>query len=246
MQKALFRFPTSIARLFLLGAGCAGQAPQGASQATPSVPKGRSSACSHPYYPLAKGYAVEYQTTTGGKVFSYSTRVTEQTGESIKLVNHVNQIDVEQTINCSGGSLRAEGYADLGSALKGQKITTETKSVSGEMLPKDLHVGSSWDTDFHVILHGIASFGDADATITATHKALAEESVTVPAGTYTALKVETKTTIVMKIQSLGDLPPITIATTEWWVKGVGLVKTKTAAVASEGDSITEATKVTLP
>ena len=56
-------------------------------------------------------------------------------------------------------------------------------------LPADLEVGSSWTTDYQ----GLVTYEDgSSSTYTASveHEAVAEESIEVPAGSFTALRIE--------------------------------------------------------
>ena len=64
--------------------------------------------------------------------------------------------------------------------------------------------------------------GDESATFTA----LGVESVSVPAGTFEAMKVEVVTTININATFQGTTVPVTFTgtTTSWYVQGVGWVK----------------------
>ena len=67
-----------------------------------------------------------------------------------------------------------------------------------------------------------------------TFEALSEESVTVPAGTFTAMKVKTDIALDVQITFQGNTIPSTsdFHMLIWWAPGVGLVKTETNAELS--------------
>ena len=114
----------------------------------------------------------------------------------------------------------------------------ETLSQEGVFLPKDLRVGSEWDTTYAVEgKFTTPAMGNQPVnmkqSIAMQQKALAEESVTVPAGTFTAIKIEQKTTVTIDFganaimqQFASQMPPITTTNYLWLVKGVGMVKSE--------------------
>jgi len=260
-MKKLSPLFASVALLTLVGAGC-GSTPAPAndqtSQTTPSQkapkPGAAMSNCDTPYFPVRKGHSISYQSTIAGKKVSYSSTITDATKDSATLEYEfgagsasTSKITVQMT--CADGHLRALGQADFSSLLgQNTQFTSETKNTSGDLLPKDLAVGSEWSGSFEseatinnpqMIKMGM---GKMEIASDLTHKAVAEEQVTVPAGTYTAIKVETTTKITTTMSANAKPAMTTTQTTEWWVKDVGLVKT----VAGSGTSqyTTEAVSVT--
>jgi len=204
--------------------------------------------CDHPYYPLKDGNEIDYRVTSGGTTTDYAMTVSDVTENSAKLniiFTTPTAMTVVQNIQCAEGTIRTDGYMDMGSAMTGGKIKTVTKSVSGDLMPKTLAVGTTWTTKYDTVVTmqgtGLpAGLGQMTATVESTNKVLNEESITVPAGTYTALKVQVDTTTQVTIPGMPTGPTTTKMTNyQWWVKGVGMVKTVDAA----GTSPMVATKV---
>lgn len=197
--------------------------------------------CSNPYYPLKNGLSIEYQTTTGKTVSSYVTSVSDVTADSAKLTFFFpeKKLTLDQNVTCVNGSIRTGSFMNLGAA--GQ-MKTETKSVEGDLMPRDLAPGSTWSTKYKVL----ATVAGREMTmdVTSDAKVIGEEQVTVPAGTFTALKVEETTTNSFVIPGVPAMKPTVSVTTQWWVRDVGAVKMVTPS--PEGDVVTVATKVTNP
>ena len=63
-------------------------------------------------------------------------------------------------------------------------------------------------------------------TVTTVYRVLGEETVETPAGTFDALKIDTRSTTHKTAPSFGngiDHDATTIRYAQWWVRGVGLV-----------------------
>lgn len=217
------------------------------------------SACDHPYYPLRDGYRVRYQIQSrdvagASQTHHYSQRVQSAMGNSVSLTtsfedlgeSRTDRITSTQTINCADGSLRADTYVDFGSRLSGRasQFKVNTRRVTGQMLPPDLRVGSEWEGSFDISMvptgAGESPIGTGiDMTVRMRRKVVAEETVTVPAGTYRALKVTATT-------DFGGEGGAPLVTTEWWAEGAGLVKSVFAGGGTMGDIVTVAQEVVVP
>lgn len=253
--------------LLLVGAGC--------SRATPSTPAtstgsgssgsapladGARSSCEHPYYPLRPGYEIVFRNTSHSPIdgtpqtSNYSWKVTGATADTVELAVHFDAEDITstQTLKCRDGALEASAYVDLNGGAGRQSYHLETRNASGTYLPSDLRVGSEWTQSFDIIMRPSAGtdpvLGTIEGTVTIHRQALAEESVTVPAGTYTALKVESRTSLNFgSIAGVLDASAgaVDVVSHEWWVKNVGLVKTQ-ATIGGSLTGLSEAERITLP
>jgi hypothetical protein len=85
--------------------------------------------------------------------------------------------------------------------------------------------------------------GTMDMTIRAANTVVGEGAVTVPAGSYQALKVETVSTVGIVMGGRAPIETVTTSTA-YWVKGVGMVKT--TAKSASGEWGAEAQSVRLP
>lgn len=234
--------------LVLLGAGCGSSRTAPADPATPA-PAGTGSiidtgrfACAHPYFPVVPGYKVTYASQYAGTTNTYSMEVTAVSRDAATFaIAFDNGIRSQQTYGCADGGVRATGYVDFGGAMAGTgSAQYETRAVRGVLLPENLRVGSTWSTAFDVVMTinslpslptGVA-MGPIEGTVTINRQAIAQEQVTVGAGTFVAMKVRSETSMNMRPTDGGvtgfpaSMPPM--VSYEWWVEGNGLVKTETA------------------
>lgn len=264
--------PTSFARVIFLaglivftGVGCRGGGERpvpvagdaGPAAAEPAPPEGMS--CNHEYYPLRRGYSVQYHTTfpSGGASSGegyYAILVQSVTANTARIISTHQRpgsdpISSQVEYRCVGGGLYAQGYANTGSLSPGgaeqNRFQVRTLAAEGEFLPKHLEVGSHWSSRFDIKIIPLAT-RDVDGrptvpismSVTIDRTAMRLERVRVPAGEYEAMKISSKT--------LFDGVP-SFTGTEWWVKGVGMVKSTYGAGATpEENIVTEATSVTIP
>jgi len=194
-------------------------------------------ACDNPYYPLKAGDEIEYQSTGAGGKTTHTMKVVEATGESAKIkftFSAPSEVTMTQNIFCEGGRVRTDAYIDLTSGAGGVQMKSETEGVEGDLMPKDPKVGSTWTTRYSMTskFEGVkvpGNFEGMKMALESVNKVLAEEKITVPAGTYTALKVEVVSSMKMSMPGLPvPIPPSSMTFHEWWVKGVGLVKVASA------------------
>ena len=238
-------FIASMLGVLLIGAGCASS---GVSIPTPLSVGG--SRCDHPYYPLRVGTKMEYASSAKSALHSsYSWEVTEAAGDHAKLAYHFSPtLTTVSDVTCSDEGLRMDSYMNTAGA--NEQMTVKTLRADGQYVPRDLRVGSEWTNNYEVEAtntNPIAirmGFGTTHMTIDTKNKAVSEEKVTVPAGTFTAIKVESvnNTSTVLGVGK----PASTFAITSYlyFVRGKGLVKTETV---SNGVTMgVEATKITVP
>ena len=213
-------------------------------------------ACTHPYYPLIEGYTIDYRHITSEIApFSYKMSVSDvRPGKGANLNFSFTEpvpFTAVQELICEGKNIKAKAYLDIGGeigkAMTGMSMKTETKSVSGEIMPSKLEVGTSWTTEFEfrTQIEGLpagAGLGDMTAVAISVNKVLAEEDVTVSAGTYKAMKIESTTTTNTTLSTGANIPPSVSTQYQWWVKGVGLVKM--TSVSSGSTVTTEAVSIT--
>jgi hypothetical protein len=139
--------------------------------------------------------------------------------------------------SCQAGNLKA---LELGTGA-GTVSTASTNFVAdsttseGVTLPATVTAGDTWtqivDINGHMQMPdntSAAARNQASQNCTA----IGPENVSVPAGTFEAMKVECQVemTITISVQGL-DVPPTTLASTStlWYADGVGLVKSESAS-----------------
>ncbi len=238
MKKAFLILP--LAALVFLGAGCGGS-----SGAAPVVPAAVAR-CGNAYFPLQQGYSITYRNTfPGGAPTEYTMAVERVEGNEVDLrTTFQSGTNGTQSLECGpDGAVRAKSFISLGgtAGMTGQARTT---AVRGELMPREIRVGTSWVSEFDVDVNLTNAVDDplapgrvtnTGATIKIEREALSEESVTVPAGTFNALKVRSNMT------GLGGLGGIT--SYEWWVEDRGLVKVTTG---DDQSIVSEAIRIQAP
>ncbi len=253
-MNRLFFVP--LATLVLIGAGCRSETTasmDGSTRPTAEAPQNRSS-CAHPYFPLREGYSATYTNrSTSGPPSTYTMTVSNVSGNRATIViAFENGMRMEQGYACNNGMLQSTGYVDFAAAMGGRQASIETRAVEGELLPRDMRVGSRWNARFTISMDmralmpaGVSvpgALGVVNGNVSIAREALAQESVTVPAGTFQAMKIRSTTDFRLdpvegSIQA-PQTPPMT--SYEWWVEGKGLVKTE-----MDGGFVSEATAIAL-
>jgi hypothetical protein len=242
-----------ISSLLLLTAGCAQQTSL-TTNTEPSKPStttsvSTSDSCGNPYYPFKSGLVIAYRVTptTGAAGSSdYTIRILSVTGTTAATrAEFAGGVIADMTADCASGSVALKGSSGLSAAMQDVKFKTTVVSSSGTFMPADVKAGATWSNSETIIMEltggPAASMGPITMTTTEESKAIGEESVTVPAGTYTAMKVELTRKTISKA-NFGTIPESTSTSTEWWVKGIGMVKTVTKT--EDGTSTIEAKSIT--
>lgn len=250
--KATVLAPLMFASLILTGAGCGAQTPASNPISTnPTVEKPSattSDACGNPYYPFKPGLAITYHTssTAGGSGNSdYTIRTVDVVGtEATIRAEFADGATADMTADCSSGSVSLKGSSGLGAAVEGVTFKTTVATSSGTYMPADVKAGTVWNNSETIKMDmsggPSASLGTITLTTTEESRAIGEESIAIPAGTFKAMKVEIKRTST-SVAKFGKIPPSTEKTTEWWAKGIGMIKSVT--VSPDGTTTVEATSV---
>ncbi|MCC7357332.1 hypothetical protein IT408_02380 [Candidatus Uhrbacteria bacterium] len=263
MQSRYFFLPLVISSL-LLGVGCQPREqntnttqPQSNTQ-QPNIPiqtqpvEANAGNCDNPYFPLRPGTKMSYKTHAAGRNSSFTWESRELTADNVSLLYTFDGgLLLHSDFSCTSDGLIAQSYLDMNSAMTGSVIKTKTTSSTGTYLPKDLAIGKTWESAYEVETENenpeAARLGMkvSHMTLTIQNKVLSEESVTVPAGTFTALKVESKN--VMKLKLSPTMPPIdnTFTSFSYYVRGKGLVKSTTEGKNGVNSDL-EATEIIVP
>ncbi len=248
MNKNLLKWLALPAMLALLGQGCGRPAPApgttgtgaGGSGTVAGGTTGGSGTCFNAYYPLNAGSSITYNSTTGDQNVPFTVSVLEHDSEHIVLeyafTVEGRTAKINNELVCENGTIRGKGHFDFAQAFLGIDIHYEVLQMDGEIMPADVRVGSEWTLTNRVkmVTDDTSPIGTLmNGRIASTKivsKVVAEESVTVPAGTFRALKIE------QKVTSSGEISGRPYSTTAdnfaWYVKDVGLVKSQSTASGS--------------
>ena len=188
--------------------------------------------CGNAYYPVREGATWNYTGTNSEVgVYSWTDTITGVSDNGFTLTSQFEGLKRTQSWEC-----RPEGLLSLqlgggpaGSITSDQtQLNLETQGVTGVTYPVEINVGDQWSHahEFSGTMDIAGQAAEANGDESATFTALGMESVTVPAGTFEAMKVEVMTTININSTFQGITVPVTFTgtTTSWFAQGVGWVK----------------------
>ena len=198
--------------------------------------------CANPYYPVREGSTWNYlSTSTVAEDYSFTDTITSVREDGYTLTTGFDGLTRTQEWACKPEGLVA---LQLGGGLStaGSNLTVETQNASGVTYPTEINAGDTWQykLDFTGTMDIAGQPGDATGSTQSDFTALGLESVTVPAGTFDAMKVQVITTFSADVTFQGVTVPVTFTSTtmSWYTEGVGWVKSESSGDFA-GQSFTE-------
>jgi hypothetical protein len=196
--------------------------------------------CGNPLYPVIAGAQWEYQMTgTTTDTFTRSIVTVSESGFTDQDTFTSGVIRTGEW-SCEAGNLinlDPVGSTSANVQTNGLNADFQTTAQSGVTLPASVEAGTTWTQSVSIsgtiVVSGIAAEGTNDTSIACTASGM--ESVTVPAGTFDAMKVICQDSIAITVTTQGitvSVPPINFTTEAWYAPGVGWVK-----AISSGDGI---------
>jgi DUF3108-like len=178
----------------------------------------QNDACDNPFYPVVDGASWNYSISTGTQA-THSLSVSQDKVFTITIQGDNSTFTIEG--QCTDDGIILMDVPGVSSTYSGEGggSTLTTQNVDGVTLPNDVQAGDDWSQIISVT--GASSDGEVtlSATIETNYTALGYEQVTVPAGTFEALKVEQTGTLTMNGGSGFDTHGYI-----WYAQGVGTVK----------------------
>ena len=197
-----------------------------------STPAARAGLCANAYYPVREGSTWSYKSTgdpTGE--YSFTDTITSVGADGFTLSSQFGDLTRTQKWACKPEGLVAlqlggTSAATLNSA--NMQLNLEVKNVGGVTYPSEINVGDQWqhNLDFEGKMTVANQEGSATGNAQTNFNALGNDSVTVPAGTFDALKIQIDTTLNINVSVQAVSVPVTFSGsyTYWFVKDVGWVK----------------------
>lgn len=237
----------------LVVSACGGTPPAGDTGGEPTAAEAAQSgsgavagACANPLYPVVQGATHVYSsTTTDLGTSSFTQTITEVRADGFTLTSQFDELTLIQEWSCSAEGIAALDYAGGSSAAlstSGLNGQFETTDMTGVTLPASLAPGATWSQTFTIA--GTMDMGEA-GEIPATggasidFEAIGLESVTVPAGSFNAMRIESHTIFTIQITMQGVEIPVTYEgdAVSWYVEGIGWVKTDDVAIVEGAEPI---------
>lgn len=195
---------------------------------------GTGGQCANPMYPVIGGASWTYagsNATTG--TFSFTRTYPEIRDDGFTDQDAwTNGLTRTGQWSCDSGNLKALSLGTgAGTVSSGDpNFVANSTTSEGVTIPAGMNVGDTWTQTIRI--EGDLTMADgttAGATNEATMNcsALAQESVTVPAGTFDAMKVECQVAMTITVTMEGlSIPPTAINSTSdaWYAPNVGWVK----------------------
>ena len=227
-------------------------APGDAARATPSQPAPQTlGQCKNPLHPVIKGAKWTYSLS------GISTGTFTRTITAVREDGFTDQDVYDSGITrtgewkCEDGTLTALSPAEgLSSMIQSSGVTAqfETTQSEGITLPAIVTPGSSWTQSFTLEGTQTVAGNSADSTgeMSYSCKAADIETVSVPAGVFDAVRVGCQINATISVSMAGIEVPTewASATTIWYARDVGMVKTENE-LSGVGHSSVELTAYTI-
>jgi len=189
--------------------------------------------CSNPFFPITAGATWTY-TNSGSPAgtIAFTETITQTRSDGFTLTTQSGDVIRTHEWACREDGLLAltfGGGAAAGIATQGMTGEFNTSNVSGITFPADIQPGKEWS--YNMDINGTFDMPDGqnvpiEGTIATAMKAIGVEQVSVPAGTFEAMKIEAIPTINVSANYLGFPIPLTFTgnITIWLAPGIGWVK----------------------
>ena len=191
-----------------------------------------SDLCANEYYPVSDGATWSYYgTSTTTEDFSFTNTITSTRSDGFTVTVDFDNVTLTQEWACTvDGILALEIGGGNAGTLRADNVNLvmDTQNASGITYPNEILPGDTWThtLDFIGTMDISGEPAEANGDTQSTYTAIGIESVTVPAGTFDAMKIETTNTININSTFQGTTVPVTFTgtTTTWLAPGVGWVK----------------------
>jgi hypothetical protein len=196
------------------------------------MPVAGAGQCANAYYPVREGATWTYSSSggpTGG--YGFTDTITSVRDDGFTLTTKFDDLTRTQEWGCTSEGLIAlqlggTSVATLNTA--NMKVDFNVTHVSGVTFPSAINPGDTWQhaLEFTAKMTVGGQTMDATGDAQSSFQAVGMESVTVPAGTFDAMKIHIDTTIHINGLFNGISFPVTFSSPYdyWFVQGVGWVK----------------------
>ena len=218
----------------------------------PTLESDGAGLCSSDYFPVAVGATWTYSGTGMTGDFIWTTTITEVSESSFTMTNQFDELVTTQQWSCTVEGLAALQYGggpEATISATGVTGTFETTDTSGVSFPVHLASGDTWEQSFTI--HGDMELAEGltastDGSVTQSFAAIGIEPVTVPAGPFDAMRIEGTVTFDLTLNmGEGLTAPMNFSsvTTNWWVQGLGWVKSDSSVTIEGGEAISSITEL---
>ncbi len=230
--KSLWRINILMVVALMLAACSSFQAPE-IPVVLPDNASNLQELCANPLFPIKVGATWTYSNTGGpGGTIIFTDMIRDVRAQGFTLTTQFNDLIRTQEWACLQEGLLTltfNGGSAVGLSMQGMTAEFTTSNASGITIPADIQPGQEWTYSLDIsgdIILPDGNRAQAEGTINMPMRALGMESVTVPAGTFEAMRIETNPTFDITANYLGFSIPLTLTgqIALWLSPGVGWVK----------------------
>jgi hypothetical protein len=218
-----------------------------AAQETPTVAQ---NLCTNLYYPVRQGATWTYKSTGGpAGEYSFTDTISSVRENGFTLSTQIGDLTRTQEWTCTAEGLAALQLGGAPAAMLNSQniqLNLNVNSATGITFPSQINPGDQWQQNLDVTGDVTAFNEEAEATgsVQMSFNAIGNESVTVPAGTFDALKVEVDVALNLDATYQGITLPVEFTGdyTYWFAPNVGWVKASGTGTVL-GNSFTDTTEL---
>jgi hypothetical protein len=241
IKKLSFSFAIISSLFFILACSLGSQPSPETQTAQPADPNAfepiipvAGGLCDNELQPVIQGATWTYKSTgspTGD--FTYTDIISEVREAGYTLTSEFTNVTRTQEWECLPEGLRALQFGGGGASasVSTQEMSAQFKTVdvTGISLPKSIIPGIQWQ--YSLTMQGVTAMpGDQQAeskgTFNSTMQEIGTETVTVPAGTFEAVKFQSTSTMQVIAEFQGMQVPIVMngSSIVWYAAGIGYIK----------------------
>jgi len=191
--------------------------------------------CDNPYYPIVNGATWVYDLGDSGQA-NYTMNASKG-GDFTIIVSSENSTFYIEGQCTEDGIILVNRGQDLQYQGEAGSSTVSSDTNDGITLPNDIQLGDDWTQTYTLSIK--AGDTSMESTVETSYKAVAYESVTVPAGTFQALKIEQSGTMTLNGQVIPSKG------TTWYAEGIGPVKSENG-VGGTIDAVAQLVSYNIP
>lgn len=189
--------------------------------------------CDNLLYPVRQGASWAYINSGGPNgTFVYSDTISAVQEDGFTLTSQFSNRTLTQEWACEADGLKAlELGGGTTTTISAQGMTAEftTSNITGISLPKEISSGMQWQ--YGLIIQGSIPMPTGEqvqtnGTYTVIMQEIGRETITVPAGTFDATKIQSSSTVEILVPFGNEQVPMKYSGTSviWYVPGVGYIK----------------------
>lgn len=189
--------------------------------------------CDNPLYPVRQGASWAYINSGGPNgTFAYSDMISAVRKDGFTLTSQIGTLVRTQEWACEADGLKAlELGGGTTASITAQGLTAEfsTSDITGLSLPVLITSGQQWQYNLKIqgtIPMPTGEQVQSNGTYSMALQEMGKETVTVPAGTFEAIKIQSSSTVEILVPFGNDQVPMKYSGTSitWYVPGIGYVK----------------------